>query len=162
IHPLPEEPTMSPFTVDVYQNEYLPLGGAEVNAIVTVTSDAAGDPAGQPAAAEIVIVDTSGSMGAPSRKIKAAREATSVAIDCIRDGVLFAVIAGTDTARVVYPLGTRLVAASEQTRTAAKQAVGHLSAGGGTAMGAWLRLAGEVFATAPERMCHAILLTDGE
>ena len=98
---------MSTFTVDAYQNEYLPLGGSEVNAIVTVTSDGAGGGAGggagQPAAAEIVIVDTSGSMGAPAHKIQAAREATRVAIDCIRDGVLFAVIAGTDTAAVVYP-----------------------------------------------------------
>ena len=147
---------MSTFSVEAYQNEFLPLGGGEVNAVVTVTSDGAGGAIGRPDAAEIVIVDTSGSMGAPGRKINAAREATSVAIDCIRDGVLFAVIAGTDTARVVYPLGTRLVAASEQTRTAAKQAVGHLSAGGGTAMGSWLRLAGELFATAPERMSHAI------
>ena len=33
---------MSTFTVEAYQNEYLPLGGSEVNAIVTVTSDGAG------------------------------------------------------------------------------------------------------------------------
>ena len=94
---------MSTFTLEAYQNEYLPLGGTEVNAIVTVTSDGAGGPSGQPDAAVIVIVDTSGSMGSPSRKIKAAREATSVAIDCIRDGVMFGVIAGSDQARRVYP-----------------------------------------------------------
>jgi hypothetical protein len=29
-------------------------------------------------------------------------------------------------------------------------------------MGSWLRLAGGLFGTAPDRMCHAILLTDGE
>ena len=95
---------MTAFTVETYQNEYLPVGGGEVNAIVTVTHDGIGGPAGQPDAAEIVIVDTSGSMGAPGRKIQAAREATRVAIDCIRDGVLFGVIAGTDRASVVYPL----------------------------------------------------------
>ena len=33
---------MSSFTADVYQNEYLPLGGTEVNAIVTVTLCGAG------------------------------------------------------------------------------------------------------------------------
>jgi hypothetical protein len=154
---------MSAFTVDAYQNEYLPLGGTEVNAIVTVTSDGTGGSAGQPDAAEIVIIDTSGSMGAPNRKIEAAREATGVAIDCIRDGVTFGVIAGTDTAGVVYPFGgSRLVAASEQTRTAAKQAVRLLKAAGGTAMGSWLSLAAELFGTAPGRNCHAILLTDGE
>ena len=152
---------MSTFTVDAYQNEYLPLGGSEVNAVVTVTSDGAGGPAGQPDAAEIVIADTSGSMGAPEAKIKAAREATSVAIDCIRDGVLFGVIAGTEKARVVYPLNGKLAPASSDTRAAAKQAVSHLAAGGGTAMGSWLSLAAKLFRGAPGRNCHAILLTDG-
>ena len=32
---------MSTFTTECYQNEYLPLGASEVNAIVTVTSDGA-------------------------------------------------------------------------------------------------------------------------
>ena len=30
---------MSTFTTESYQNEYLPLGGSEVNAIVTVASE---------------------------------------------------------------------------------------------------------------------------
>jgi len=161
---------MSTFTIDAYQNEYLPLGGSEVNAIVTVTSDGAaggasggaGGGAGQPAAAEIVIVDTSGSMGAPNAKIRAAREATSIAVDCIRDGVLFGVIAGTEKARLVYPPEGGLVAASDLTRAAAQQAVGRLETGGGTAMGSWLRLAGKLFSDATDRNCHAILLTDGQ
>jgi hypothetical protein len=42
---------MSSFTLDAYQNEFLPLGGTEVNAIVTVSSDGSGGPAGQPDAA---------------------------------------------------------------------------------------------------------------
>jgi len=153
---------MSIFTLEAYQNEYLPLGGAEVNAIVTVTSDGAGGPSGQPEAAVIVIVDTSGSMGSPSRKIKAAREATSVAIDCIRDGVMFGVIAGSDQARRVYPTAGGLGISGEKTRADAKHAVKRLEAGGGTAIGSWLTLAGELFSTAPGRNCHAILLTDGE
>ena len=153
---------MSNFTVDVYQNEYLPLGGAEVNAIVTVTSAGPAGAAEQPPAAEIVIVDTSGSMGAPNQKINSAREATGVAIDCIRDGVLFGVISGSDTARLVYAPGQSLIAASSETRAAAKKAVGLLRAAGGTAMGSWLRLAGDLFETAPGRNCHAILLTDGQ
>ncbi len=153
---------MSNFTLEAYQNEYLPLDGTEVNAIVTVSCDGSGGPAGQPDAAVIVIVDASGSMGAPARKIRAARDATGVAIDCIRDDVLFGVIAGTDSARLLYPPGNRLLPASALTRDAAKQAVSGLEAGGGTAMGSWLSLAGGLFRTAPDRMCHAILLTDGE
>jgi hypothetical protein len=34
------------FSVDVYQNEYLPEGGREVNAIVTVTSTGGGTSGG--------------------------------------------------------------------------------------------------------------------
>ena len=161
---------MSSFTTEVYQNEYLPLDGSEVNAIVTISSsgqagvggEAAAAAAGQPDAAEIVIVDTSGSMDVPRAKINAAREATAVAIDCIRDGVAFGVIAGTARAHQVYPGNGQLVPASEATRYEAKQAVSRLSANGGTAIGSWLTLARELFDVVPGRVCHAILLTDGE
>jgi hypothetical protein len=154
---------MTSFTLEAYQNEYLPRGGSEVNAIVTVASaGAAGSPGLAQRTAEIVIIDTSGSMDVPRTKIKAAREATSVAIDCIRDGTQFAVIAGSDRAGVVYPPSRGLVPASESTRAEAKQAATRLRAGGGTAIGSWLRLAREVFRTEPEHVCHAILLTDGE
>jgi VWA domain-containing protein len=156
---------MSSFTAEVYQNEYLPLDGSEVNAIVTVNSaGSAGSatPAGQPEAAEIVIVDTSGSMDVPPTKIAAAREATGVAIDCIRDGVMFGVIAGTASAHQIYPPAGPLVSASEATRNEAKRAASRLRAGGGTAIGSWLTLARELFESTSGRVCHAILLTDGE
>jgi hypothetical protein len=109
-----------------------------------------------------VIVDTSGSMGTPFRKLKAAREATAVAIDCIRDGVMFGVIAGSDHARRVYPGAGGLAIAGEKTRADAEQAVKRLEAGGGTAIGSWLKLAGDLFRATPDRICHAILLTDGQ
>jgi VWA domain-containing protein len=149
-------------TAEVYQNEYLPVDGSEVNAIVTVASSGNGGPAREPEAAEIVIVDTSGSMNVPRVKIDAAREATSVAIDCIRDGVAFGVIAGTFDAHLVYPSRRELVSASPATRAEAKRVVAQLKAGGGTAMGTWLTLAGDLFEPLPGRICHAILLTDGE
>jgi hypothetical protein len=56
---------MAEFTAEVYQNEFLPEGGTDVNAIVTITCQGAG-AAGQTGsgdAGEIIIVDTSGSMG---------------------------------------------------------------------------------------------------
>jgi Mg-chelatase subunit ChlD len=164
---------MTSFAVDVYQNEFLPVDGIEVNAIVTVTAtgdgphggadgDERGGARGRAPAAEIVIVDTSGSMQVPRTKINAARDAASAAIDCIRDGVQFAVIAGTDTARVVYPRGAFLATADATTREQATWAASRLQADGGTAIGTWLALARELFATVPGRTCHAILLTDGE
>jgi von Willebrand factor type A C-terminal domain/von Willebrand factor type A domain len=152
---------MSGFQVEVFQNEYLPSGGTEVNAIVTVSSAGLAATGEAPDSAEIVIVDTSGSMDVPRSKIQAAREATAVAIDGIRDGVLFGVIAGHNKARHVSPPGGGLEPASERSREAARHAAGKLRAGGGTAIGKWLQAANEAFAAAPGRVCHAILLTDG-
>ena len=56
---------MAEFTAAVYQNEFLPDGGTDVNAIVTVTCTGAGAAGrrGAATAGEIIIVDTSGSMG---------------------------------------------------------------------------------------------------
>jgi hypothetical protein len=153
---------MNRFSVDVYQNEFLPLGGSEVHAVLTVTAAGAVEPAAAPEAAEIVIVDTSGSMDVPRTKIKAAREATAAAIDCIRDGVEFAVVAGNSEPVHIYPCPPALVAANEQTRAEAKRAVKSLRGSGGTAIGSWLDAARELFQAVEGRVCHAILLTDGE
>ena len=71
---------MAQFTATVYQNEFLPDGGTDVNAIVTVTCSGAGE-AGRGAggqAGEIIIVDTSGSMG--RTKIESAKIAASAAM----------------------------------------------------------------------------------
>jgi von Willebrand factor type A C-terminal domain/von Willebrand factor type A domain len=153
---------MSTFTADTYQNEYLPLGATEVNAVVTVTSSDGAIAANSADAAEIVIVDVSGSMAVPRAKLRAAKDATAVAIDCIRDDVMFGVIAGSMTATPVYPASGTLVAASASTREEAKQAVARLKAADGTAIGTWLALANQLFSTSPDTICHAILLTDGQ
>ena len=155
---------MTTFTAATYQNEYLAEGATEVNAIVTVTARGGGaQPRTAPVqVAEIVIVDTSGSMGVPKRNIKAAKAATCAALDCIRDGVRFAVIAGTDVATLVYPPDGRLGVADAASRTAAKAEVERLKARGGTSIGSWLSLARRLFEAAPDAIHHAILLTDGE
>jgi hypothetical protein len=152
------------FTVDIYQNEYLPEGAQEVNAVITVTT--AGTAAEAPTAgtdsAEIIIVDCSGSMSNPRSKIAEARTATAAAVDVIRDGVAFAVIAGTHQAVQVFPPGGGLAIADLQNREAAKQAVARLQPEGGTAIGQWLRLAYQLFSSHRSRLRHAILLTDGK
>ena len=157
---------MAEFTADVYQNEFLPDGGTDVHAIVTVTCTGAGE-AGRGEggeAAEIVIVDTSGSM--QGDKIVAAQRAAAAAVDQILDGTWFAVIAGTDGASRAFPFPnatSAMVRMEPGARQAARQAVSQLVAGGGTAMGTWLRLARQLFATVPQAtQRHAILLTDGQ
>ncbi len=158
--------TQPGFAVDVYQNEYLPVGATEVNAVLTVTSTG-GDPgaaAGRPTveAAEVIVVDTSGSMQNPPTKISAARQATAAAIDTLRDGVAFAVVAGSHKAELVYPSGERLVPATEHSRAEAKAAVAGLEPAGGTAIGKWLTLANRLFGDHPNAIRHVILLTDGK
>ena len=152
------------FTVDVYQNEYIPEGGRDVNAVVTVTSPDTADmvPAADTGSAEIIIIDCSGSMNAPRTKIAEARAATVAAVDVIRDGVAFAVIAGTEKAQPAFPADGSLAIADGRTREAAKQAVAGLRPGGGTAIGKWLRLAHQIFTAHPAGLRHAILLTDGK
>jgi hypothetical protein len=154
------------FTVDIDHNPYLPVGGRDISAVVTVTADASGDAvaAGEAGAssAEIIAIDCSGSMDSPRTKMIEARAATSAAIDMLGDGVWFAVIQGTSLARQVYPGSDRMAVASDQTRAEAKRAVASLRASGGTAIGQWLRLARQLFETSPATLRHMILLTDGK
>jgi hypothetical protein len=154
---------MVAFTSEVNQNEHLPEGGTEVHAVVTVTADAGGAAAGPPApAAEVILLDCSGSMDYPRTKMVEARRAACAAIDVLRDGVAFAVVRGDGQATMVYPDRAGLVEASDATRAAARDAVGRLRANGGTAIGRWLLLARDLMATRPDAMHHAILLTDGK
>ena len=154
------------FTVDIDQNPYLPVGGSDVSAVVTVTADAtgAGPAAVAPdgGSAEIVIIDCSGSMDYPPTKMTEARAATAAAVDVIRDGTWFAIVAGTSTAWPVYPADGSMAVAGERTRAEAKSALRRLRASGGTAIGQWLRLANQIFQGSPATLRHAILLTDGK
>jgi hypothetical protein len=156
------------FSVDIYQNEFLPEGGREVNAIVTVTATGGGTSGGRPldgtsgpSAGVVIMVDCSGSMEYPPTKMRNARDATAVAIDTLRDGVAFAVVAGTHQAREVFPANGGLARADPATRAQAKQALRKLTAGGGTAIGTWLKLADRLLATGDVAIRHGILLTDG-
>lgn len=162
------------FDLEVSQEKHLAIGTGTMHAVLIVTSQGlgfgplgggvpgrAGEVAGAAAAAEVIIVDCSGSMDRPPTKMAAARRATAAAIDVLPDGVLFAVVEGTERARLAYPGTPRLVAAAAQTRAEAKAAVARLVAGGGTAMGSWLRQAGELLDAHPSAVRHAILLTDG-
>ncbi|MGK5639639.1 VWA domain-containing protein [Streptomyces sp. URMC 126] len=160
------KPDVPRFSVDVYQNEYLPEGGREVNAIVTVTSTGGGPATGPSAAsapdtAVVIMVDCSGSMDYPPAKMRNARQATAAAIDVLREGVSFAVVAGTHQAKEVYPGLGRLAVADATTRAQAKEALRKLSPGGGTAIGTWLRLADRLLASSDASIRHGILLTDG-
>ncbi|CAM3691637.1 vWA domain-containing protein [Smaragdicoccus niigatensis] len=151
---------MPDYTLDTFQNEYLHEGATEVNAIVTVTATNGDGPAfGSAAEATVVIIiDTSGSMA--GGRIRAARDATNAAVSVLRDGVRFAVVAGTHVALNVYPRAGTAVA-SARTRQEASVAIAQLRSDGGTAMSTWLNAAGTLF-RGSTGINQAILLTDGE
>ncbi|MFF5502268.1 VWA domain-containing protein [Streptomyces roseolus] len=160
------KPSVPQFSVDVHQNEYLPVGGRDVDAVVTVTatgggtSGARGVTSGGPAGV-VIVVDCSGSMDYPPTKMEGARAATAAAIDTLRDGTSFAVVAGNHAAVPVYPDHGRLAVAGPRTRAEAKEALGRLTADGGTAIGTWLRLADALLGGEDLVIRHAVLLTDG-
>ncbi len=157
---------MAEFTASVYQNEFLPDGGTDVNAIVTVTCSGAGTAgqSGAGAAGEIIIVDTSGSMGPAHDGGGQARGAGGDRRDRRRHLVR--------RDRGLRPRDARLPAGAVRarhgadgatTREDAQHAVSRFVGSGGTAISTWLDLAGQLFASVPElTQRHAILLTDGE
>jgi hypothetical protein len=153
---------MTTFELQCFQNEYLPQDADEVNAVVTLTASGSGGQPGQaasPEAAEVIVVDTSGSM--EGQKLRQATSATAAAIDSIRDGVRFAVVAGDHEAHMVYPAGPELAVASPSTRAAATEALSGLRAHGGTAIGTWIALTSRLLGD-QAGVRHAILLTDGK
>jgi hypothetical protein len=163
---------MMRFELDVLQNPYLGRGASEVNAIISVAAADSEMAAGNDEAVELFLIDCSASMTDPPSKLAAARAATARALDCLRDGTRFAVIAGRNTARVVYPeevwdFGAAFprvepALASPWTREEAKGALARLHAHGGTAISTWLATARRLFESQPTAIHHALLLTDGK
>ncbi len=149
----------SGFTLEIDQNTYLPAGVGRVDAVVTVTAPEGPAVRPQETGLEMIILDCSTSMSGD--RISAARRAAAEAIAQVRDGVAFAVIAGTATAEQVYP-ASGTATAGTRTRADATATVKRLRANGATAMGTWLTLAGQIAEQHPDALRHAILLTDGQ
>ena len=152
------------FEMQVSQNKYRSPTDTGMAAVLTVASrghDAAAPAAAPAGAAVAILVDCSGSMADPPLKMGAAQRATAAAIDAVRDGTRFAIVAGTHTARMLYPDTPQMAVADPETRQAAARATHHLFASGGTAMGSWLALADTLLEQHPGLVRHALLLTDG-
>ena len=158
------------FSASTYQNEYLPADATEVHAVVTVTAsggDGQAAPTTTPDKAVVLIIDTSGSMGQPSTKIRAARNALAASIEELPDGTWFAVIAGSHEAFCIYPptfatgRPPELARADAATRAEAIDIARHLRPEGGTAISTWLDMARDVVAGHPDAIKLAYLLTDG-
>ncbi len=152
------------FTLEAFHNEYLPEHSGDVDAVVSVRGSGLGAAAGAgptAGAAQVIMIDCSGSMDDPSTKIRAAKRAVRAAVDALPDDTLVAVVAGRHDARMVFPPDERMVALGPGVRSQIGAAVNRLKPSGGTAIGTWLTLARRLLAAHPGRLRHGILLTDG-
>ncbi|AUS80604.1 VWA domain-containing protein [Actinoalloteichus sp. AHMU CJ021] len=162
------------FTLEVDHNRFVSERASEAHLAITVTGHHPvredGEPGEPPdggtraseegTLSEVLLVDCSSSMRFPATTMPETRRAAVAAVDLLPEGARFAVVAGTTTARVVYPETGGLAVSSARTRREAATAIGGLTPDGGTAMGRWLRAANDLFADLPGPR-HAILLTDG-
>lgn len=151
----------------VAQQKFLAAGAGEkeLHAIVTVEVSGADGAAPGPALAEVLVVDCSGSMDNPEEKFVAAKNAAIAALRLLPDGTPFAVVAGTQFGVLVYPPETggrvAMAVADATTRAEAEAKVRRLLAAGGTCVGNWLHLAGQLLAQQSAPIRHALMLTDG-
>ncbi|WP_139063587.1 VWA domain-containing protein, partial [Streptomyces zinciresistens] len=150
------------FAVEVDAPADLASDDRRADALVTVTARAAQEASAGAPPAEVLIMDRSLSMY--GRKLDEAKRALCAAVDTLRDGTLLGIVAGNHRAEVVYPPGGGLARIDAHTREDAKLHVVRQLAEGGTAIGAWLRCARELFAAAdsPGTVRHAVLYTDGK
>ena len=157
---------MPTFTAQVFQNPYLPRGGDEVHAIVSVAAEGASASAAVASGPLVfgLMIDCSGSMGEDGgERLRHAKAAVGEAIAALRDDCVFFVIAGRDQAETVVPP----TLARPDHRAAALELVRGLHAGGGTCMSRWLSLARTHFLKLRDlagggAICEALLLTDGK
>ncbi len=156
---------MTEFKLSCDYNEFLSVGEGDVNAIMTVSAEGA-SPGGGPVSggaggggpgAVVLMIDVSGSM--QGEKLHQANKATAAAIDALRDGTRFAILAGSHAAVAVYPF-EGLVAASADSRRAAHKELRRVRASGGTCIGTWLDATAELLDD-QTGVRQAILLTDG-
>jgi len=145
------------FTLSVGHNRWMEPGKTALTVALTVTSRTGAGPAGD--VAEVIVIDRSGSM--TGAKLREAKRAAKAALDVVRDGALFAVVAGGYEAVPQYPRDGTLARADPATRRAATAAIATMRSGSSTETGVWLRAAADLLATRPGVIGHVLLLTDG-
>lgn len=153
------------FTIEISQQDEWPCGTTEIAALIAVTARPDEYPDDVPfsaGAAEVIILDCSGSMANPLAKLRAAKRAARAALEVMRDGTEFAVVAGTTRGQVAYPRQASLTRATPQTRAEAIRAIDQLDAAGGTMISSWLVKARDLLAPYPGHVRHAMLFTDGK
>ena len=147
------------FTMQVDYDPYPATSEFRMVMSVSTRSPGGATPAAPPGRKGLVLlVGCAPSMEEPPAKLAAARAAIASAVAALRDGVRFAIVAGTGEAAMIYPYQRGLAIASQVTRAEAVQAAAGMRTGAGVAFSRWLSTAGELLRDVD--LGHAILLTD--
>ncbi|MEO6420954.1 MAG: VWA domain-containing protein, partial [Polyangiaceae bacterium] len=143
------------FQVAAFQNRFLTSGQSRVDAILTVTADAAMTST----SGELMvgfIIDKSGSMAA--ERMESAKRAVIQGLEMLDEKAWFFVVAFDSMAQVV----SEEMQATAANKAEAKDAIEEMTAGGGTAMSTGLRAALRIFERRPNAIRQCIFLTDGK
>ena len=134
--------------------------GSEIEDILPVKLDVPDDLV-VPQVAVVVVLDSSGSMrrtimGSSRSQQQIANESAAEAFEILDERDLIGVVAFSNNAREVVPIGTN--DRPEDTRARIES----ISSGGGTNIGAGLRMAQEMLESVEANSKHIVLLSDGE
>ncbi|MFF3722252.1 protein kinase [Streptomyces erythrochromogenes] len=155
-------PPPSGFTMEADYNEVVPPEATEVNAILTVTGTGAAPDDSAAAAPRALVFLLGLSEELRAADFRAVLAAVGSAVDSLDEGAAFAVVAGSDHARMLYPDTMRLVRATAETKAEARAALAGLEPIGAAAFGRWLRLADRILAAHGDAVRAVVLLTDME
>ena len=146
------------FQAEVFQNQFLPEGAKEVNAIMTVKVAGSEGISANSGEEKLfgIICDTSGSMD--GQKIHAAKSAIAKLVILLPEDTSFFIVTGSTNSRLVFPISK----ATHENKERAITAIKTITAGGGTVISSWLNAALAQFKTKPNAVRQALLLTDGQ
>ncbi|NDJ23246.1 VWA domain-containing protein [Nostoc sp. B(2019)] len=146
------------FKAEVFQNQFLPQGTKEVNAIMTISVEGGNSATISPSRDRLfgVICDTSGSMG--GGKIHAAKDAIAKLVNLLPEDTHFFIVTGASKASVIFPVSQ----ATWEKKQQAIASIKNIGANGGTLMSTWLAESLRQFKKMPNAVRQALLLTDGQ
>ncbi|WP_420078615.1 hypothetical protein ACN6AT_04870 [Streptomyces sp. JL4002] len=129
--------------------------------LVTVTSTGAapGELAAPAPRALVFLLGLSERLRAADAR--AVRAAVGAAVDSLDEGACFAVVAGADHARMLYPDTLRPVRATAETKAEARAALAGSEPAGSAAFGRWLRLTDRTRRAAARTLALRIAVLDG-
>ncbi|MFJ3794444.1 protein kinase [Kitasatospora sp. NPDC090091] len=143
-----------------FYDDHLPSGATEAQALIEVIGTGAGanGTAAAPPRALVFLLGLSEEL--PEADLRAVRQAVAEAVDGLDDNASFAIVAGSEYARMLYPETLRLAPASAAAKAGARAALERLEPIRDAAFGRWIRLADQLFSAHSAAVRTAVMLID--